>query len=83
MSDKHQELIEELENIILSNKRENWIENEPCRDLTNINAGLEIINIEPSTALSINEVEKFTIEEDVSGKITTTFSRKTYNERSL
>lgn len=80
MSDKYDDLIDKLEQIFLSGDMENWIEHEPCRDLANINAGI-VIHIEPTTALSINEVEKFTVEEDVSGTVTTTFSRKNTNER--
>ena len=75
MSDKHQDLIDKLASIVLTGNTEDWSENEPYRDLTNINAGL-MIDIEPRTALHLNEVKKFTIKEDVSGTITTTFVRK-------
>lgn len=75
-NDKRQNLIDELSHIFISNDSENWIEKEPYHELTNLNAGVTIINIEPIEALSINEVEKFTVEEDVSGKTTTRFIRK-------
>lgn len=67
-------LLDKLEQIFLSNDKEDW-KTEKSSDLTNIDAGITLF-VEPVTALSVNEVEKFTIVEDVSGTITTIFSRK-------
>jgi hypothetical protein len=80
MSNKHLALLDKLEQIFLSNDRKDWIEKEPNINLTNLNAGITLY-VEPVTALSIDEVEKFTIVEDVDGIVTTTFLRKKSNTR--
>ena len=74
-NDARQNVANKLHEIFLSGDHEGWKKEEPDTDLTNIDAGLKLF-VEPVIALSVNEVEKFTILEDVQGTIATTFLRK-------
>jgi hypothetical protein len=65
---------EELEQIFLSDDRKGWTKKKSYTDLSNLDAG--VIYIKPDTALSIDEVEKFTVLEDVTATIKTTFINK-------
>jgi hypothetical protein len=75
-NDKRHHVANELEKIFL-NPDNNWEKQNEEDDLTNSSAGLSKLFVEPVTALHLNEVEKFTVAEDVSGTIYTTFVRKT------
>lgn len=67
---------EELEQIFLSDDRKGWTKKKSYTDLSNLNAGVTALYIEPDTALSIDEVEKFTVLEDVTATIKTIFIKE-------
>ena len=73
MNQKHT-LFNELTEIFLSNKINNWKKTKPDYDLSNI-SGLKVI-VHPYDAKTLNEVESFDIIEEVMGSITTSYSRK-------